>query len=88
MLKNKIKKISVKSSLDLFWIKLIFIFSKKFGISFEDIDVRSGTMEPKLSISKKTKNTVRTTRILALKNKIFGKNLKIFMKFFNLRIIY
>ena len=56
----------------------------KLGISLDEIEVKSGIIEPRLSISKKTKITVKMTNIFARKNKLSGRNLKIFMKFFNL----
>ena len=84
MLNYKNIKINFKSSLDLFCVSMTFIFSKNFGISFEDIEVRSGIILPKLSISKKTKITVKTTNIFALKKRLCGKNLNILSNLFNL----
>ena len=73
--------------MDLFWNKFKFILFKKLGVSLDAIEVRRGTIDPRLSISKNTKIIVKKTNIFALKNKLFGKNLKIFMKFFNLWIL-
>lgn len=84
MKKNEIKKINVKSSLDLLLKKLMFILLTKLGISFDEIDVKRGTIAPRLNISKKTKITVKATNIFARKKRLFGKNLKIFSNLFNL----
>tara|TARA_Y100001935_G_C17060242_1_gene386381 strand:- start:380 stop:592 length:213 start_codon:yes stop_codon:yes gene_type:complete len=70
--------------LDLFANKSKYILLRKLGESLEAIEVKRGTIDPRLSISKNTNITVKTTNIFALKKRLFGKNLNILSNLFNL----